>query len=280
MRYAIGLDIGGTMIRGAVVNDRGSILYLISVPTQADKSKKKVLANILFVVNALKAWARKRKIKIVGIGAGSPGFMMKNNKMTSIHNIPCFMNFNLKKALGKLLKHKIIFENDTNCFALGEYNFGAGKKSKNMVGIILGTGVGAGLVFDGKLYVGNTGAGECGHSFSSLKDKEYHDYCSGSDLAKKYKKSAKYIFSGKDKKFRKAVKEFYSNLGLMLSQIVNLLDNDLFVIGGGVAKSVNVSRLKKETDKYAYPAFRKRFKIKKQKLKYPGVLGAAALVFQ
>ena len=161
------------------------------------------------------------------------------------------------------LNRKVLCENDANCFSLSESFDGAAKHYKVVFGIILGSGCGGGLVVDNKVLVGpNAFAGEWGHVPIPNSENNYtiEDHVSGKGLEKlyfkKYKEKlvAKDIFlksrrnSSKEKAF---VKDFLDKLGLSLSVLINIVDPDAIVFGGGVSKEIeSLEELKKITEKY------------------------------
>jgi len=173
--------------------------------------------------------------------------------------------------------------NDANCFALGEKYFGSARGYKNIVGIIIGTGFGAGVIIDNKLYCGNNcAAGEFGRII--LKDKTVEDYCSGKFFIDKYKIPGEKIYGlakKNGKRGLKAFKEFGKNLGLGVSIIINSIDPEIIVLGGSISKAYRFFKrpffasLKKHTYKQVY----KNIRIKTSKIEKAGVLGAASLFF-
>ena len=264
MRYAIGIDLGGTKIEGILMDEQGHVLKRYRIPTQAHKPLRTVINNIVKVVGELK------EKPIDGVGIGSPGFALPNGRLTSISNIPCLMNKNLKKILEKKLKTKVFLENDSKCFAIAEHKYGAGKGTQNMIGIILGTGVGGGLILDGKLYRGSIGsAGEIGYQtlnpdgppYTILKG-DFEAWCAGPNIVKRYLErggnpeftSPIQIFASRDSVAKQVMQETYKYLGIGIGNLVNILNPELVVLGGGVSnlpfyKEVNIA-----AKKYTYPA--------------------------
>ena len=280
MPYFIGIDLGGTKIEGILADEKGKIYARERTPTEAKKGRNVVVKNIISIINKLK---KNKRIKAVGIC--TPGFVQTNGTLASVPNIPSFMNFNLKKELKKRIREKIVIENDANCFALAESHFGAGKKTNHMIGVIFGTGLGFGIIINKKIYHGfHGGAGEFHNSWWSPGGPyDFEFFCSGPAIAKNYKKmtgktkSTKEIFKSKDAK--KVLDKMYEHFALVLSYIVNLLNPELIVVGGGVSNSLNYTILNKELKKFAYLPLMKNVKVVKHKLgDSAGVLGAVALV--
>ena len=291
MRYAIGIDLGGTKIEGILMDEKGKVLKNYRMPTQAHRPLKVILNNIITVVEKLK------DKPIQGVGIGVPGVVLPNGKLVDIPNIKPLKNLNIAKVLEKKLKTKVFAENDANCFALAEHRLGAGKGTKNMLGVTIGTGIGGGIILNGKLYRGYVGAaGEFGHQvinpqgpkYGILKG-EFESWCSGPNIVKRYKKqggksdftSPAHIFQSKEKIAKQVMKETYKYLGIGLGNLVNILNPDLIVLGGGVSNLPFYREVNITTKEFSMPCLRKKIKVVKNKLgDSAGKIGAAALVFQ
>ncbi len=197
MEYAIGVDIGGTKIEADLVNSSGRILFRNRVKTDADKPKKKIINNIVEAINSVKNFANKKGVKVNGVGIGTPGFVLPNGKTVLIVNIPAFEGINLIKDLEKKVRTKVFHDNDANCFALAEHMYGAAKNHRISVCIIWGTGIGAGIIINDRIYSGSNGAaGEFGHSVikpdakircTCGKKGDIESLCSAPNLVKYYK---------------------------------------------------------------------------------------------
>ena len=251
-----GIDLGGTKVEGVVLKSASNpeILFRDRLPTEAEHGYDHIIGQIKKVVDQMEA---KAGFKPSRIGIATPGTLdpllgtMKNCNSTSINGKP------LKKDLEKLLGVKISMANDANCFALAEANMGIVKKkfpnAKVVFGVIMGTGVGGGVVVDGKVINGLQGiAGEWGHNFLDASGGPC--YCgksgcvervlSGPNLEKYYaelaglKKSLKEICASasnnKDEVAVKTMQRMTHFFGQALSVVVNILDPDVIVIGGGV----------------------------------------------
>ncbi len=290
MKYAIGIDLGGTKIEGVLIDEKGRIKKKVRVPTEANKSKKKIIGNIATVVKAL---LRKG---VVGVGIGTPGFVVKG-KLTLIKNVPKLMGVNLAKEVSKATKIKnVVVANDANCFALAENKFGAGKKTKNMLGVIIGTGFGMGIIIDGKIYAGSKGgAGEIGHMTKSPtgpyctcgKRGHLEAFASGPAIVKRYDKiggaitdpdPAK-IFKSKEIKAKKIVDNTLDIISITFANLISSFDPQMIVVGGGVSNINFYSEIRKRVKKYVFDDLYTGVRIVKNKLgDSSGVLGAAALV--
>jgi len=296
--HAIAIDFGGTKIEEILCSDEGKILYKTRHPTGADKNSSVVISNIAKVIADAENFAVKNKISVKGIGISHPGFTMPGGKISSCENIPSLMGVDLRKELEKRLpkyKNKIILENDADCFALAEYKFGSARKhrTKNIIGVIVGTGLGFGLILGGKPFHGSFGgAGEFGHSFfekpTKTKEGTFEGHASGPWLEKRYKifggsdKSITIMnmFGSKDRTAQNVIELFYDDLGKVLSYVINMLNPEVVVIGGGVSRSIDYKRLRKKVEKYTYKTHMNGLKILKHSISdSAGALGAAVLVF-
>ncbi len=161
----IGIDLGGTFIKGGIVDDLGNILLTKKVPTGADGGEKQVVSNIAALCKSLVDSMGLNFCDIVGIGMGVPGTVDSVNGEVLYSNNLGWQNLKISDKLTELTGLSVKIANDANVAALGEAVFGCGKDYNDMVMLTLGTGVGGGLVLGGKLYEGNHGAGaELGHS--------------------------------------------------------------------------------------------------------------------
>tara|TARA_Y100000310_G_C20695429_1_gene825352 strand:- start:1228 stop:2082 length:855 start_codon:yes stop_codon:yes gene_type:complete len=283
MKHSIGIDLGGTKIEAILMNEKGKILEKCRLPTEANKSKNHILNNIIQTINAVKTK------KVVGIGIGHPGFSIKN-KLTSIHNIPSFKRIDIQKEIQKRTKLKTVAENDANCFALAEHTLGASSCCKNSVGLIIGTGIGAGIIINNKIYHGSHGgAGEVG--FIPIGNYTFESLCSGTNMVSRYKHfkgtlkdpNPSDIFRSNDKIAKQVTKEVITGYSVGFSTIINAYDPGSIVIGGGVSKAFNlfIPKVKKLIKVYAPNKNTEKVKILKNKLgDSAGVIGAALLPFQ
>lgn len=251
-----GIDMGGTKIEGVILKSAKDpeILFRDRVPTEADQGYEHILDQVMKVVDMMK---KEAGFKPVQIGMGTPGALdpklgvMKNCNSVVMNGKP------MKRDLEKMLGIKIEMANDADCFALAEARFGVVKEeypdARVVFGVIMGTGVGGGLVIDGRAIVGLQGiAGEWGHNF--LDESGGPCYCgksgcveqviSGPALEEYYfkqtgnRKPLKDIVALADSKVDPTAQktmirlvEFY---GKALSVIINIIDPDVIVIGGGV----------------------------------------------
>lgn len=252
-KYIIGIDIGGSKIIGALVNG-GRVFYKIKIPTP--KNKNEFLEKLETIIEQLIKKAGGRK-NIRGIGLGIGGALdLKKGIILSWSNIKFLDGFNIKNWLTKKFKYEVKIDNDARCFTRAEYLFGAGRGYENLVGITMGTGVGGGIIINGKMVYGANGsAGEIGHMIIN----------NGKDLEEAtVKQMRKYKFS------KMAARKFEKNLGIGIANIINILDPDAIIIGGAAAMAT--------TKFIVSPKSRENVKILIGKLgENAGAIGAAAL---
>ncbi len=282
----LGIDIGATNTKFVVLENFKRISKKKSSLTL--KRKKDF---ILFLKEEIKKISEKEKIS--GIGIGIAGILdKKREKILFVPNLKFLSKFPLKEILEKEFKKKIKLENDTNCFTLCEAFLGEAKKYKIVIGLTLGTGIGGTILFKRKIYKGAFGgAGEIGHmviNFEKGKCSCGNFGCFEAFGSEKFFKRKK-VFSKNieekakrgDKKAKRIFEEYGKYLGIGISNIINILDPEIVVLGGGQAKAFNLfsPSLKKEVEKRVIsPISRKFVKIKKGKfLDFGGAIGAALL---
>jgi glucokinase len=182
--FAIGIDLGGTAIKFALISQNGDILHDHSLPTEADYGAARAIDNVMKGISELlKLNSEKTNSeKLIGIGIGVPGTVSFSGSTTIIGdkikewvNIPMGERLKAKLFEQHRLAKPVFVENDANVAALGEAEFGAGKLLTDFVMITLGTGVGGGIILNRKIYRGVTGAaGELGHITIDYKSKVIH----------------------------------------------------------------------------------------------------------
>jgi fructokinase len=250
-----GIDLGGTKAEGVVLGPGGlkEILFRDRVPTGAEKGYQHILGQINKLVRMMEQQMGYRPAKL---GIGTPGTLDPKLGTMKGCNSEC-MNFQpMKSDLEKLLGMEIFIANDANCFALAEARMGVVKdkfpQAKVVFGVIMGTGVGGGLVVDGKVLNGLQGiGGEWGHNF--LDESGGPCYCgksgcvekvlAGPALEKYYQsisgqhkrlKEIYDLYKAGDGNATKTIQRMTHFFGLALSVVVNIIDPDVIVIGGGV----------------------------------------------
>ena len=252
----IGIDLGGTKTEGILIDDVGKELSRTRIKTE--KNYDGTIQGIISIVKKFESDFGNS----TSVGIGMPGAVSADSALVKNANSIWLNGKPFRKDLEKELDRKVNLENDANCFALSEAIDGAGKHYKIVYGIILGSGAGGGLVIDKQIVNGPNGvAGEWGHNqipymaakkegldTTSLRESEIESFISGMGLAKKFNKKYKQNLKAKeifdlyrkhDIEADKFIDEFKINLAMSLSTIINILDPDAFVFGGGVSNSID-----------------------------------------
>jgi glucokinase len=161
--YSIGLDLGGTNLRAAVIDRSGKLLDKISGSTNFTEGREAVMGDIVAAISKLRE--HHGISGLAGIGVGVPGFIrMKEGFLTNSPNLPYLENYPVRDEISRRLGAGVILENDANAAALGEKWMGAGRDVDDLVLLTLGTGIGGGIISGGKVLRGFVGmAGELGH---------------------------------------------------------------------------------------------------------------------
>lgn len=258
----IGVDLGGTKIYTALGDNLGNIISEEIVPTEAHKGPEQIMEKIINSIKNVSKDIERSKIKAIGIGSPGP-LDVKNGIIVCPPNLP-MRNFNVVEAIKKEFKIPTFLDNDANAATLGEYIFGAGKGSDNMVYITASTGVGGGAILNGRIYRGSTSnALEVGHTTVEPKGRKcgcgntgcvesmssgiYIEKMAKESLSKeketslkKYEKvTAKEVFfeaENGDEEAKNILSETLSYLGIAVANCANIFDPDKIIIGGGITK--------------------------------------------
>ena len=243
----IGIDLGGTKIEGILLDDRFNVVERTRIPTQQEKGYKSIINSIVSLVEELKIKASDN----VTIGVSAPGAISKKSGLIKNSNTQCLIGMPLKEDLKQALDQEIAIENDANCFALAEATLGAAKNHNVVFGVIMGTGVGGGIVINGEVHRGRTYiAGEWGHHTLRVNGNKCYcgklgcveTYISGPALEKRWTEltgkteSLPSIIHNLDtEKGQQWKKEFLENFGIGLANVIDILDPDVIVLGGGIS---------------------------------------------
>lgn len=307
-KYVIGIDLGGTKISGAISDLQGNILSQYTTPTLAKEGEEAVLNRIIEVIEKVMSDSDKSSDEIKAIGIGSPGPLdAKKGMIITTPNLP-FKNFSLVEPIQNKFGIHTYLDNDANVAAIGEYLFGAGKGTKNMVFVTVSTGIGGGAIINGYIYRGNTSnALEVGHT--TLVEDGPRCNCgnygcaealaSGTAIGKRaneaiengantslsnYDKVTSYEVFVEAKKGDKVAADIIdkclSYLGICIANIVNTFDPEMVIIGGGVSKAGDIvfDKVKEVVNKRAFKAIADSCKIVPAGLGTDaGVIGAVAL---
>ncbi len=298
--FIAGIDLGGTNLKIALLDLRFRIKHKEILGTQSFTKKEELISAIVDSVdNILKDNKLSRK-DLLGIGLGLPGPIdYEKGVVHFLPNIPGWREVNLKAILERRLRLPIFLDNDAKVMALAEYKLGAARGSTNAICITLGTGVGGGLIINGELYRGsNNAAGEIGHM--PINEKGPRCNCGGYACLESYVGNNRVLaearktfgrsitleklsyLSGKGDKEAKAIwLRFCERLSVALVGVVNFLNPDCVVIGGGVAGagSVLFDNIRKIISSRAMSVQAGQVKVFKAKLgSDAGLIGAAILV--
>lgn len=166
MEYAIGIDLGGTSIKYALVDEAGNSFFEGKLPSLASVSAEEVMTRLVKAAAIVKGEAEKRNLSIRGIGLGTPGIVDETGRIVlgGAENIVGWENINVASVLEASLKLPVVIGNDANLMGLGETRFGAGRGCSDVVFLTVGTGIGGAVIINGKLFGGYANRGtELGH---------------------------------------------------------------------------------------------------------------------
>lgn len=166
MEYAIGIDLGGTSIKYALVDEAGNSFFEGKLPSSASVSAAEVIARLVETASIVRHEAKRRNLSIRGIGLGTPGIVDETNRIVlgGAENIVGWENIDVASVLEEALKLPVVVGNDANLMGLGETKFGAGRGCSHVVFLTVGTGIGGAVIIDGKLFGGYANRGtELGH---------------------------------------------------------------------------------------------------------------------
>ncbi len=278
-QYTIGVDIGGTNMK-AVLFDGKNIVADYSLATPKDN-----LEHFIIMLNALieplNEKAKNDNIKIKGLGIGIAGVIdYEEGKMLESPNIPILDNIKIYKKIEKKIDLPIEIDNDANCFLRAEMKVGIGTDFANAYGIIVGTGIGGAWYFDNKVYQGSHGGG--GEPGRMIVD--FGEPVELEDIYKKLTQNNPVKLADEayraDPLAEKSFQEIGNILGMACANIVNLIDPEIIILGGGVVGSSElfIGQSRKIMKKYIMSEKSKKIKIIKGKLgKDAGCIGAALL---
>ena len=272
----IGVDLGGTNIRTGLV-DNGLILEQKSA-TLMDKDK---LSNTIEqIIDQIAPFI---KYNIKGIGVGVPSVVdIERGIVFNVVNIPSWEKVELKSILQNKFKLPVFINNDVNCFILGEHRYGDARFFKSVVGLTMGTGLGAGIIINNSLYNGyNCGAGEIG-SLPYL-DKDYETYCSNAFFEAVYNTTALRAFYEASEGNNHAInswKEYGMHLGNVIKATLLTFDPEAMILGGSLVKAYNFfqNSMKESLLDFPYPKSIERLNLIVSQNENIALLGAAALL--
>jgi glucokinase len=267
--FSIGVDLGGTNLRIAAVDEQGLLVEKVTLGTKVSLGRDHVLNDMCDAIQRLSE-KYKNSAALLGIGIGVPGIIdMESGLLRESPNLPGWADYPVRAEIERRLSTMVILENDANVAALGEKWLGAAKAFADMVMLTLGTGVGGGLVLGGKIWHGMNGmAGEFGHS--TVEPEGYPCKCGNRGCLEQYASATAVVhmareaiaadpasalarashadpeFSAKsiynlaiqgDEDARRIYRRVGRALGIVLSSMVNSLNLPMYVIGGGVSSA-------------------------------------------
>jgi glucokinase len=269
----IGVDLGGTNVRAGVVE--GGKIRKFSARAHASTGKNEIIEEICRTISAV----LERGVR--GIGLGVPS-LVHNGVVYSPNNIPSWKIVPLQKILERRFRLPVFVNNDANCFALGELHFGRGRGCKNLVGLIIGTGLGSGIVINGKLYNGtHGGAGEIGNI--AYKKKTFEYYCSGKFFQREFGLDGAILDQRAvqgDSSARTKLSSFGDDFAEVIMALLYAFDPEMIVLGGSVSRSFPFFEKRMWEilkTKFHFQNSLKRLKIVRSKKPNIAVLAAAAL---
>ena len=270
----IGVDLGGTNVRvGLVGQDR--LVRKVTAPCPKGEAQE-VLDVLLSLIRELMS------DEVDSIGVGVPSVVDRDAGIVyNVANIPSWKEVHLKRILEDAFHRQVFLNNDANCFALGEYLFGEGHNHNSMVGLTIGTGIGAGLVLGGRLYNGrNTGAGEIGAL--PFRESDYEHYCASQFFTTYYQTTAQDLevkACQGDGKARQIWWEFGDNLGCLMQAVLYAYDPELVVFGGGITAAFPFfeEAMRRRLSQFPWQESVKRLRIVPSKFHDAALFGAAML---
>ncbi len=271
MKYVFGVDIGGTTVKLGFFDEESNLIDKWEIPTDKTDSGKNIIPDVCASIKNKMSEKNISASDVIGVGVGAPGAVNDEGVMTGGAVNLGWGVLNLRELMEKELDGiKVVAANDANVAAFGEMHAGGGKGYKNVVAVTLGTGVGGGIILGGKLLAGSTGAaGEIGHMKVDDEETEkcncghtgcLEQYASATGIARLARRrlaeddkasvlrtadplDAKAVFDAVkegDEVAIEVAKKFGKYLGKGLANVADVVNPEIFVIGGGVSKAGEV----------------------------------------
>jgi len=277
IRNIVGVDLGGTNIRaGKIIGQE--IVHLQNKSTPSQGTEAEVLESLFTVIDA----CIDKSTQCIGVGVPSVVDVEKGI-VYDVANIASWKVVPLKEILEDRYRIPVQINNDANCFAIGEQYYGKAKLCKSIVGLTIGTGMGSGLIFNGKLFEGrNCGAGEVGNI--PYLNSNYEHYCSGQFFAEEKSVSAFDAFNLAESGDETAIQmfaEYGFHMGQAIKTVLYAYDPEIIVLGGSLTKSYKYfkSAMFDAVQDFAYRNVLENLKIEVSELEHAAIYGAAALYF-
>ena len=310
-KYAFGVDIGGTTVKLGLFDEVGTVLDKWEIPTMTENNGAAILPDITKSIEAKLQEKGIEKADVAGVGVGAPGAVDSKGMMLGGAVNLGWKPFNLEETLYEYLQLPIKGANDANAAAYGEMWQGGGKGFSNMVAVTLGTGVGGGIIVDGRLLAGATGGGgEIGHIHVEDNEDEHcncgkkgclEQYASATGIVRLARRrlkadekpsmlrqgelSAKAVFDAVkagDELAMEVADKFGEYLGKGLAAVACVVNPEVFVIGGGVSKAgeILISYVEPYFQKYVFAPCRNVKFILAALGNDAGIYGAAGLILK
>lgn len=271
----LSIDLGGTNIRIAQV-ENGRCLKKDSVACLAQQDASVVLSQLFQLIKSM------INAEVDGIGIGVPSIVdAKKGIVYNVANISSWKEMHLKEVLETEFNIPVAVNNDSNCFTLGESLFGDGQPYANMVGVTLGTGIGAGVIINHHLYGGlYTGAGELGTL--PYRDSDFERYCSSFFFKQQHRTTGAEVAGRAERGEESALeiwREFGRHLGNLMKVILFAYSPQAIVLGGGIVSAYPFFKdaMEEEMQSFPYKIILNNVKVMPSHLKDASLLGASAL---
>lgn len=310
MKVAIGIDLGGTSVKYALISKEGDFLFQGKLPSYADISVEAVISQLLKAIDELRLVAEKQGLVIEGIGIGTPGIVDDTNRIVigGAENIVGWENLPLADRIGEETGLRTQLANDANVMGLAEARYGAAKGNTHVVFLTVGTGIGGAVIIDGKLFNGFANRGtELGH-VPLIADGEpcacgsvgcLETYASTAALVKRFATRCQEAGISFDEEINGhlIVKRFHEGdelaiacmnehcfyLGRGIAGFINIFSPQKIVIGGGLSEAGDfyINKVSKEAFKHAMADTKVNTEIMAAQLgNNAGCLGAVSLIFE
>jgi glucokinase len=298
--YAIGVDLGGTNLRAAAIDSKGTVLERITGTTDLHLGRDAVIGDIVESIDALR---QRCGPDLAGVGVGVPGFIeIEKGYIVGSNNLPQFDKFPVREEIERRLGTKVILENDANAAALGEKWLGAGRAVDDLVLLTLGTGIGGGIIHRGRIVHGCVGmAGELGHmtvypngnpcgcgNFGCL---EKHASATAIEAMAQMLSLGDHITSRDaynlavegNERARMVFRTAGTALGIALGNLINIFNFPLYLLGGGAAAGWDMfaPAMMEEIEARSFTFRNSKTRVEKASLgNEAGLIGAAYLPLQ
>lgn len=303
VKYAVGVDLGGTSVKFALVSEMGDILYADKLLLGKNAKREVILSILHTAIHTTLKQAEKLDIIVSGIGIGTPGIVNNGVVLGGADNLNGWKNIFLGSVFSKAFDLPVFVDNDANVMGLGEAAYGAAQGSSDVVFITVGTGIGGAVVINGKLFGGHGNRGtELGHI--SINHNGIDCNCGGRGCLEAYASTAAliqqyalktgkkeseidgYYIVGKYLEEEEAAVECMNDhtryLGHGIASLINIFSPQKVVVGGGISEAGNfyINLIRKATFEYAMPDCAANTEVLPTRLgNQAGCLGAASLVF-